>query len=270
METPEGLALRHELAGAGSRAAAALLDGLVWGTLLMLAVLALLALNGAGGLVLWVFAGILLSLSLYQIAFGIWFDGRTPGKWLLGIRVVDEEGFPATPVQHVLRGLFWPLEAVIVLVPVPLGIVLMATTPRKQRLGDMVAGTVVLRDGDRRTAAEPYRRDTWSGLPRRRLDLVPAHAARFDGSDLAFLRDLLGRTRMAPLARVRLLRESARHYAARLEIELPRLDTEAATDLLRELYLFLREMRGGALTRPSPEGAAAAPDSAPARESSPR
>ena len=144
VETPEGLTLRYELAGAGSRSAAALIDLALWGAAMLFAALVLTLLGGAGGLVLWVVTGMLLSLSAYQILFASFWGGLTPGKWLVGLRTIDEEGFPATILQHVLRGLFWPLEAVILIVPVPFGVILMASTPRRQRLGDMVAGTVVV------------------------------------------------------------------------------------------------------------------------------
>jgi len=179
--------------------------------------------------------------------------------------VVDEQGFPASPTQHILRGLFWPLEAVILMVPVPLGVVIIAATPRRQRLGDMVAGTVVLRDPERRQTGEPYRRDSWSGLPSRRLALVPAHAARFDGTDLDYLRELLGRASMDRRARGRLLVESARHYAQRLDLDPGQsLGPQQALALLRELFLYLREMRGKGVTPPRHSGGAADRESAPA------
>jgi uncharacterized RDD family membrane protein YckC len=244
VETPEGLTLRYEIAGAGSRSAAALIDVTIWG----LATLTLLfffqvVLGGLGGLAIWVAAGTILSLVTYQVAFAILGRGVTPGKRLLGLLVVDEDGLPATGLQHLLRGLFWPFEAIL-FVPVPLGVVVMAATPRHQRLGDHVAGTLVLRAPERRSVGEPLRRSRWSELPNQRLGLVPALAARFDGEDVAFLRDALGRVDVEPDARARLLIRAARHYAGRLDHELPpRLGSSEARALLSELYLFLREMR---------------------------
>jgi len=268
LETPEGLTLRHELAGAGSRSAAGLIDLTLLGLVMLLVILFLVSLGGAETLVFWILGGVLLSFTGYQVAFGIALQGRTPGKWVLGLRVVDEQGFPASPAQHFLRGLFWPLEAVILFVPVPIGIVIMAATPRRQRLGDMVAGTVVLRDPERRRLGEPYRRDTWSALPRRRLGLVPAHAARFDGADLDYLRELLGRVSMDRRARGRLLLESARHYAQRIDVDPGEdLDPRGALELLREIFLFLREMRGSAVSLPRDRAAAVAPGSVPDRGS---
>ena len=267
VETPEGLVLRFELAGAGSRGAAALLDGLLWGIVMLTAFLFLLTLGGAGGMILWVVTGVLVSLAAYQIGFGVFLGGRTPGKLALGLRVTDEHGFPATPAQHFLRGLFWPLEAVVLLVPVPLGVVLIATTPRRQRLGDLVAGTVVLRELERGGAPEPFPRETWSGLERPKLGLVPALAARFDGEDLDYLRELFARTRMDGEARRKLVRKSARHYARRLGVELKaRPSSHESGELLRELYLFLREMRAGSsATTRRPAAGGAGRGNAPSR-----
>jgi len=248
VETPEGVRLRYELAGAGSRGAAALVDLAVFllgFLLLLLVVFAASRVDPTGlsgffaGLVA---GGTLLGLVLYQVGFALLWGGRTPGKVLLGLRVADQHGHPAGALQHLLRGFFWPLE--ILPVPLSLGLILIAATERRQRLGDLVAGTVVLRERLPAEVAEPFPRDTWAALPRRYLGLTPALAARFDGQDLLFLRRLLGR----PFDRERrdaLLERSARHFAARLDFPLPEdLPPEGAEALLRELYLHLRDARG--------------------------
>jgi uncharacterized membrane protein SpoIIM required for sporulation len=70
--------------------------------------------------------------------------GRTLGKQLLGIRVVMETGHAATPAAAVVRGLFRLLDC-----PVPPflpGLVMIFLHPRNQRFGDLVAGTIVVRD----------------------------------------------------------------------------------------------------------------------------
>ena len=246
VETPEGLTLRYELAGAGSRSAAALIDFALWSTATLAALFFFAGvLGGLGGLAVWVTAGTVLSLVGYQVAFAAWWGGKTPGKRVMGLSVVDENGLHAALHQHVLRSLFWPFEALL-LVPIPLGVVLIAATSRRQRLGDRVAGTLVLLDSTRHLPAEPLARASWSELPTHRLELVPAHAARFGTEDVEFLRDLLGRTGVEHAVRARLLRRAAEHFADRLELSneagggLERHDPRA---FLSELYVFLREMR---------------------------
>lgn len=249
VETPEGISLRYELAGAGSRGAAALVDLVLFvlGFLaLLIAAFGLSQLDPTG--VSGFFAGLVaggfsIGLVLYQVLFALVSGGRTPGKMLFGLRVVDQHGHPAAAFQHFLRGLFWPLEALLA-IPLSFGLILIAATERRQRLGDLVAGTVVLRDRLPDEVGEPYPRKRSSDLPRRRLELSPALAARFDAEDLRFLRRLLGRHDFEPARRDALLVGGARHFAGVLGVNLPeRLTASDAGELLRELYLHLRDAR---------------------------
>jgi uncharacterized RDD family membrane protein YckC len=250
VETPEGIALRSEIAGAGTRVLAMAVDGLLFGLAAIFAVL-ILALAGFHGSPLLVGSGIIVALVLYSFLFTVLWDGRTPGKALAGVRVCDQQGYPARPVQHFLRSLFVPLETLVLIVPLPLVWILLAATPRHQRLGDLVAGTVVLRDPGRGGAGEPAPRTRWSALEHRSLRLEPAAAARFEPAEVAFLRELLTRPDLDPQARARLELRTASLCAARLGLAPARWTPQRARAFLRELYLFLREMRASpaALTR---------------------
>lgn len=64
--------------------------------------------------------------------------GRTPGKLLCGLIVVSRDGTPATPRQRLIRNILRLLD--IYLIP----LLIVAATPLRQRLGDLVAGTVVV------------------------------------------------------------------------------------------------------------------------------
>jgi len=254
--TPEGVLLRRDIAGAGSRFSAAAVDGtIVLLALLALVLAALLAAQadptGLSGFVY----GILLGGSLlvgmgYQLAFALWWNGRTPGKRLLGLRVVSADGWPASPSQHLLRSLIWPLD---VLLPVPLpfgllGLLTIVVTERRQRLGDLVAGTLVLRDEDERVPPEPFAGERWSQLEARHLTLTPGLVARLSEEDLVFLRELFARGALDPLQRRRLEAAAVRHYAERLELG---ADLEPSL-VLKELYLHLREARESAASVPVP------------------
>jgi uncharacterized RDD family membrane protein YckC len=244
IETPEGVVLRHELAGPGTRILAAALDGLVFGFAFLTALLVLPLLGLWFGSVL-IGSGAVLLLVAYSFLFPYFLDGRTPGKLWTGIRVCDAQGFVPRPAQLFLRSLFVPLEAAL-LFPVPLTWILVALTPRRQRLGDLAAGTVVLRERGRRAPPEPVPRLTWSGLQRRAFALDPAAVRELSGADLGFLRELLTRTELDLRARQRLRLRAARHFAARLGLERD-FTPEEALGFLRELFLLLRELRSGAL-----------------------
>jgi uncharacterized RDD family membrane protein YckC len=279
VETPEGVALRYELAGAGTRAAAALVDlalfATVW-SLLSLGVL-LVSMGDATGLSQFMLGvligGALLLPAAYQIGWACAWSGQTVGKRLLGIRVYDVHGGAASPVQHVLRGLFFPFEAIVLAAPVPVALILISATRRSQRLGDLVAGTVVLYEPRPYASAEPYARERWSALPARRLALVPAHADRLDAADQRLLRELLARADLDPWAARRLQADAARYCLEKLGLaDAAQLSDLAPRDVLRELYLFLRERRGGDVTPPAARRPGGAGDrgSAPAAAGSPR
>jgi hypothetical protein len=141
-------------------------------------------------------------------------------------------------MQIVLRGLIWPFDALVAL-PLPIGLVAIAATARSQRLGDLVAGTLVLRDPPAEPAVEPWPGETWSGLATRQAGIAPGMAARLAAEDLDFLRALLTRPGLDADERRRLLVAAARHYSERLGLGA----FEDARVVLREVYLLARESR---------------------------
>ncbi len=160
--TPEGVSLELTLAGLGSRAIAGAADLALKGLLVVFLLVALLSALGLdGALVLLPAAG--LAMLLYDVGFETLAGGRTPGKRMTGLRVVRSGGgrvdLGASMIRNVLRlvdGL--PLSYLPTIVSILL-------TPRNQRLGDLAADTVVIRD-------------------RRAVDR-PGHAAAPPGADAA-------------------------------------------------------------------------------------
>jgi hypothetical protein len=80
----------------------------------------------------------------YPILFEIFNDGRTPGKQLLRIRVVQEDGTPVGWNASVIRNLLRIVDVIPAFPPYLLGAIGIATSRRFQRMGDLVAGTVVV------------------------------------------------------------------------------------------------------------------------------
>jgi uncharacterized RDD family membrane protein YckC len=241
LETPEGVALRFELAGPGTRILAAAIDAFLF----LLGFLGCALFLGVAGLdfgLAWLFSGAVLLLVAYSFLFALFLDGCTPGKLWTGIRVCDAQGFAPRPGQLFLRALFVPLEAVLVL-PVPVVWILIAATPKRQRLGDLVAGTLVKRERARRAPGEPVPGLSWSQLESRAFELDPEVVRTLEGRDLGFLRDLLTRADLEPRAKDELNLRAARHYAARLGWSARAFRREEARTFLRELFLCLRELR---------------------------
>lgn len=228
IETPEHVPIGFELAGIGSRGAAMILDVGALGVAAF--VLAVAGMGFVGlGVAEWVanagFAVYLLVLFALQwgyffVAEGF-FNGRTLGKHVLGLRVVGEGGTRLTLQGSALRNLLrfvdiQPLGTSLI------GLGLIALHPRAQRLGDMVAGTVVVRD--RRPTheipeMEAATRET--GHPRlepRQFDVLARYIRRRD--------DLPGEVRTRLAGRVADAMGSALPRRERLRASLDRLLTE--------------------------------------------
>ncbi len=234
ISTPEGLDIELNLAGLGSRIAAALVDTLLLGVVLFLAAFGMFGLAdwfsspllaiGIGWLV------VLLLVIGYFVAFEVFSDGKTPGKAMFGIRVlgVDGEpvGFGASMVRNLLR-----LVDLFPLLPI-LGPIAILVSDRNQRIGDLAARTLVVRleRPHEVTAAMPVldpRATSWdvSGVDRADLDLARRFIAR--------------RSDLTPRKR----EEHAVVIASRLRTRVPGLPTDVADEWLVEQVLAAKTMR---------------------------
>lgn len=142
IETPEGVELRLRVAGPPARGLAWSIDfvlrTLVYAVLGIPASLAGRA--GAGLMFLVVFAG----EWFYPVLFEVLANGATPGKKLVGLAVVHDDGTPVGWSGSLLRNLL--RFADFLPVAYGFGLVTMLVHPRFKRLGDLAAGTVVVYD----------------------------------------------------------------------------------------------------------------------------
>ena len=158
--TGESVAFAYELAGLGSRFFAVFIDfalqvAIAAAGLLLLAWLASAnpAAHAKAGTVGKVEGALVLALaigSLFLLFFGyfiifewLW-EGRTPGKRLVGIRVVRDGGFPVDFTSSVIRNVVRVLEFSLGFYAVSALVTL--ASPQSKRLGDLAAGTLVVRD----------------------------------------------------------------------------------------------------------------------------
>jgi uncharacterized RDD family membrane protein YckC len=197
IETPEQIALEFPLAGVGSRFLALAFDLLVQGVAVAALVIVGLFVRvivvpqvGIAALGPWAFAilltiGFVIYSGYFAVFEAVW-SGQTPGKRLVGLRVIDVSGRPLTPYAAILRNVlrlvdqlpgFYAFAIVSVLV-----------TSRHQRLGDLAAGTVVVHERVDRLAPSTRSESTVrlgahrltsgeivliEGFLRRRLELDP-------------------------------------------------------------------------------------------------
>jgi len=158
IETPEGVTLELTLAGLGSRFAAALVDQLIQWALIIALVLGAAAAGPDSAGVVVVITTIVLVFAIqlgYHIVFETLASGRSPGKRVTGLRVVRADGGPVGFMTSAVRNLVRLLDALPGTYLV--GMVAVLANPRNQRLGDMAAGTLVVRErsGGRRRRRPP-------------------------------------------------------------------------------------------------------------------
>ena len=142
VETPEHVVLDYEIAGLGSRTLAAFLDWLILSTLALVSLLGIGLWREISG-----WATALQILILYGLIWGYFtgfeglLRGQTPGKRWMGIRVIRDTGHAVTLADAAARNLLLPADLFAFV-----GVFFVAIHPRAKRLGDLVAGTVVVRD----------------------------------------------------------------------------------------------------------------------------
>ena len=153
IDTPEQVAIDFELAGIGSRFMAVLVDHLVQGV-----IISVLALVGAAfALTLsptWSLALLVLLIFVvewgYFTAFEACLNGQTPGKKLIKIRVIKNNGRAITVFEAMTRNFI----RIIDYLPVAYltGMISMFIDAKNRRLGDLAAGTLVVHEGGQESA----------------------------------------------------------------------------------------------------------------------
>ena len=152
IDTPENVVFDYEVVGIGSRFLAALIDTTIIALLLVAAngILAYFLLRGLDGGQINSFVVALLSLVSfaflwgYYIFFEMRWNGSSPGKRQVGIRVIRADGTPITLAESVIRN----LVRLVDFLPgaYGLGLVTMFIDGKARRLGDMAANTLVVRE----------------------------------------------------------------------------------------------------------------------------
>jgi uncharacterized RDD family membrane protein YckC len=160
MVTPEAVALEFRTANLGSRILAYLLDMVIVALGILVGLLAVALIGQASDVVVpdWVALTIVLVLLPgwwlgYFIAFETLWRGRTPGKAALGLRVVTKEGAPVRFRHAAVRALLGIVDFLVM--GGFFAVVFILLTRDNQRLGDLVAGTLVLRERSALAAPAP-------------------------------------------------------------------------------------------------------------------
>src|SRR5213596_349489 len=148
VETPDHIVLRYDLAGAGNRGFAAVLDFAVASLIVFAALMLLSLVASETGDVLYILGGVEVIVTLvliwsYFIVLEWLWNGQTIGKRAFRLRVINEDGSPAQFTAVLIRNLMRLVDFLPALYG--LGVLVIVLSPKSQRLGDLAAGTYVVR-----------------------------------------------------------------------------------------------------------------------------
>lgn len=153
LQTPESVELEYTLAGIGNRSLALIIDytalfvtlivfWIVWG---IVSIQLVEVLNNVNNLGLWLLAiALLLNFLIYAgyfVFFEVVWQGQTPGKRYAKIRVICDDGRRVGLQQATLRALLRLLDEYLFI-----GVFLIIFSKKEKRLGDILAGTLVIQE----------------------------------------------------------------------------------------------------------------------------
>jgi uncharacterized RDD family membrane protein YckC len=265
IETPEQVELRFPIAGIGSRFLALLTDSVlqVVAVFVLFLVFVLIAsamptlprnavsAETAGK---WFIAGIVLFYFLlywgYYSLFEAFWNGQTPGKKLLKIRVIKDSGRQITLFESLARNLIRVVDALPSFYLI--GVISMLCNKEQKRLGDFVAGTIVVHErGDEQPLMSHNSRTFTASLYPQPLEerreptgvLLPADGvARLNAGDLNVIDTFFGRALDLDLEkRAEIAGRIAERMSAKMQVPLP-----ADVSSERVLESIAHAMRGQA------------------------
>jgi uncharacterized RDD family membrane protein YckC len=265
IDTPELVGIELPLAGIGSRCVALMVDSVVQGFSLGVLVVALVLLaamlpgsgspkqaSAPGEPAKWAIAVVILIPFLLQWGYFSLFEafwhGQTPGKRLLNLRVIQQSGRPIGLFESMGRNLI----RIIDMLPgfYLVGAVCIFANRRQQRLGDMVAGTLVVHSVPVETPMLPQGTRTFTApaverplqpMAAKTVPLPADAVARLSPMDLQLIESFLARRLDLPLdVRAKLAEKLSRRMEEKMKSAIP--SGTSNETFLEALVLGLREV----------------------------
>jgi uncharacterized RDD family membrane protein YckC len=222
IETPEQTSLEFSLAGVGSRCLALVLDMLIQiaGLFILFILWAILVSQvsigeaASGGKSLWVTALIIFMAFLIEFGYFAFFEaiwnGQTIGKRAAHIRVIQESGKPLQVWQAIARNLMRIVDQIPGVYAV--GMVSVLMSKQNRRLGDFVAGTVVVHERPLTGIAIG-----WANARTGAANAIPLGVLKLDAEEVRLIEAFLERRSFLDVdVRARMARQIAKRIAERL------------------------------------------------------
>ena len=201
IRTSQNIELEYPLAGVGDRLVAYLIDFLIYIAYGVSLLLLSDAMGGFGNNA-WIFLILVLPVLFYQLCCEVFLNGQSLGKKAKQIRVISLDGNQPTIGQYLVRWIFRIVDDMIG--NGVIAIVTIALSEKSQRVGDMLAGTTVVRTRPQSGFHETLFAETAT-------DYVPTYtrAGQLSDQDIALLKEVLNRHRSDAGAHAVLLQKAA-------------------------------------------------------------
>jgi uncharacterized RDD family membrane protein YckC len=245
IDTPEQTALEFVIAGIGSRFIAIALDILIQIAVGLVVIIALafgsvqleayLPKTGLWGVALLILFLFVLYFGYYAI-FEILWNGQTPGKRISRIRVIKDSGRPLTPAESIGRNLMRIVDWMPTFYAV--GVVSMLINKQNKRLGDLLVGSLVVREATL-TELRPIWQTTQNPGD---VSLAPMGAAMLTAEEASLIESYLQRRLdLDPVVRYRMADDIFRRLSPKLTIP---SDNALSADRLLEALSYERRATG--------------------------
>jgi uncharacterized RDD family membrane protein YckC len=161
VETPENIFLEYELAGLGSRFLAFWIDTVIQIFASLFLIFALLLIAGFAGALtgnmqlsetlqtVFMVIALFILYQGYYIFFEVRWKGQSPGKRLMKLRVISDNGIPVTFYQATIRNILRIIDMLPPVIFIPsygLGSLSIMISQNSKRIGDYAAGTLVIKE----------------------------------------------------------------------------------------------------------------------------
>lgn len=148
IHTTQNVGIDYEIAGVGDRVLARLIDYGIFIALFIASMLLLTSASVNDTVMMWYIISLYAIFVFYDLICEVFFNGQSLGKRIMKIRVISLDGKRPSFGQYLLRWLFRIVDFVITGI---IGLICAAVTKNVQRVGDLVAGTTLIRTKPRTT-----------------------------------------------------------------------------------------------------------------------
>ncbi|PAU93460.1 transporter [Aliifodinibius salipaludis] len=182
IETSQHVQIAYTPAGIGARIGAYILDLIIMGIYLAVSLAIIFEFSEPSTWIIMLAVG--LPLMAYHLTFELFMEGQSPGKKVVGIKVMKTEGTPATFGNYIMRWIFRLID--ITTTSGTVAFVTILINGKGQRLGDLAAGTAVVENKKRTSLSDTLYADVEDGY-----EPVYPEVSVLNDNDISIVKEVL-------------------------------------------------------------------------------